>query len=107
MPYQNPLQNCLFCFKQVYFLPVICIAKGWEPKARVSVQLRLAFGPLDGAFQALAEEALERKDRGDGRESRGEPCCLCAPLHRLRRQYSVVYHEDQTQGPAFSFSICK
>ena len=70
MPYQNPLQNCLFCFKQVYFLPVICIAKGWEPKARVSVQLRLAFGPLDGAFQALAEEALEQKDRGDGRESR-------------------------------------
>lgn len=53
----------LFQFRQTS-RPVICIAKGWKPKACVSVKLRLAFGPLDGTFQALAEESWYFKRRG-------------------------------------------
>lgn len=51
------------CLKRENFPPVIIAAEGGKPEARVSVQLGLAFGPLDGAFQALAEEPLERRGR--------------------------------------------
>ena len=38
---------------------VVCGPQGGESEAGVPVQFGLALGPLDGSFEAFAEEALE------------------------------------------------